>query len=310
MLRPSRDFIYENGVGLSRSVPFDKIPGPSRPQEWRSHAWIRDTNITLGGDDNYYMTGTTGNMDAIHLWKSADLKNFDYFGEAFRFKTPQQEPDAWYNKKPERLLWAPEIHFKNGNYWIMFSVNNGLGMGFLKSATGKPEGPYVPTYEGNRAFVTPNIDSSLFVDSDGTGYYIWQRKFLQRLAPDFSQTVGKRVELLTTDGEQVGYEGIYMIKYGDWYVLCAAEWNGGGNRLDGTYDTMYAVSKNLQGPYTSRRVLAPHTGHSTLFQDKTGKWHISFFGNDRSAPFRASVGIMPLVMKPTENDLVIEIETN
>ena len=302
LLRPSREYIYENGVGLARSVPFDKVPNQKRPE-----SWIRDTNITLGGDGCYYMTGTSGNMDAVHLWKSTDLKKFDYFGEAFRFKTPQQDPDVWYNKKPERLLWAPEIHFKNGNYWIVFSVNSGLGMGFLKSTTGKPEGPYVPTYEGNRAFVAPNIDASLLFDSDGMVYYIWQGRFLQRLAPDLSRLEGERVELLTSDGEQVGYEGIYMIKYKDWYVLCAAEWNGGANRLDGTYDTMYAVSKNLRGPYSPRRTLAPHTGHSTLFQDPSGQWYISFFGNDRTAPFRASVGILPLAMKETANDLVIGI---
>ena len=303
MLRPSRDFIYENGVGLARSVPFDKVPDQRHPDPW-----IRDTNITLGGDGYYYMTGTSGNMDAVHIWRSADMKKFDYFIEAFRFETPEQNPDIWYNRRPERFLWAPEFHYKNGNYWIAYSVNLGLGMGFLKSTTGKPEGPYVPTYEGNQAFIAPNIDSSLFTDSDDTTYYLWQGRYLQRISPDFSQLEGERVELLTIDGEEVGYEGIYMIRYGDWYVLCAAEWNGGTNRVDGTYDTMYAVSKTLHGPYTSRRILAPHTGHSTLFQDASGKWYMSFFGNDRTAPFRASVGILPLVMKETENDLVIEIE--
>ena len=303
MLRPSRGFIYENGVGLARSIPFDKPPGQQRPE-----TWIRDTNITLGGDGYYYMTGTSGDMNAVHIWRSKDMKKFDYFVEAFRFTEPQQNPDAWYNRRPARLLWAPEIHYKNGNYWITFSVNLGVGMGFLKSVTGKPEGPYVPTYEGNRPFVVPNIDSSLFVDSDGTAYFIWQGRYLQRLSPDFSQLEGERIELLTSGGEEVGYEGIFMIKYGGWYVICAAEWNGGGNRSDGTYDTMYAVSKNLRGPYSPRRILAPHTGHSTLFQDPSGRWSLSFFGNDRTAPFRASVGIVPLLMKETENDLVIEIE--
>jgi len=305
LLRPSRDFIYENGVGLARPVPFDKVPGQQRPE-----AWIRDTNVARGGDGCYYMTGTSGDMNAIHVWKSTDLKKFDYFVEVFRFKTPQEEPDVWYNQRPSRLLWAPEIHFAKENYWIVFSVNSNLGMGFLKSASGKPEGPYIPTYEGNRAFVAPNIDSSLFVDSDGSAYYLWQGKFLQRMSPDFSRLEGERVELLTTDKEQVGYEGIYMIKYGDWYVLCAAEWNGGANRLDGTYDTMYAVSKTLQGPYSPRRVLAPHTGHSTLFQDASGQWHISFFGNDRTAPFRAAVGVLPLVIKDTGDDLLIEVGTS
>lgn len=303
MLRPDRHFIYENGVGLARPVPFDRVPGQER-----DFTWIRDTNITRGGDGCYYMTGTSGNMDAIHLWKSTDMKEFKYHCEAFRFKTQEAYPGAWYNEKPARLLWAPEIHYINDTYWIVYSVNMGLGMGFLKSVTGNPEGPYVSPYEGNRAFVVPNIDASLFTDSDGSTYFIWQGKYLQKLSKDFSKLEGEKIELLTTDGEQVGYEGIYMVKMDDWYVICAAEWNGGNNRLDGTYDTMYAVSKNLHGPYSPRKILAPHTGHSTLFQDEKGKWYLSFFGNDRTAPFRASAGIMPLKITSSKNDLIIETE--
>ncbi len=310
MLRPDRRHIYENGVGLAKSIPFDPVPDSKRDLPW-----IRDTNVARGGDGNYYMTGTAGDIDAVHLWKSTDMKKFDYFTEAFRFRKPEESPEIWYNQKPARLLWAPEIHYLNDNYWITYSVNVALGMGFLKSASGKPQGPYVQAYEGNRAFVAPHIDSSLFHDTDGKSYYVWQGKFLRQLNKDYSGFVEKRVELLTVDDEQVGYEGIYLVKIKDWYVLCAAEWNGGNNRMDGTYDTMYAVSKNLEGPYSSRRVLVPHSGHSSLFQsndsrDGSGQWHLSFFGNDRTAPFRASVGIVPLKVIESESDLRLELDLN
>ena len=245
-----------------------------------------------GADGMYYMTGTSGNMDAIHLWRSPDLKRFEYWKPAYTLD--ESKPELWYNKAPGRLLWAPELHHMNGTYWITWCVNQKLGMGLLKSTSGKAEGPYAPTYEGNRAFVSPNIDASLFQDDDGAVYFVWQGRYLQKLNKDLSGFEGERIALLTVDGEEVGYEGIFMRKIGPWYVVLAAEWNGGTNRNDGTYDMMYAVSQKIGGPYSRRKVGVPHGGHSTLFEDAQGIWHLAFFGNDRFAPFRAMPGVVAL----------------
>jgi beta-xylosidase len=217
----------------------------------------------------------------------------------------QLQPGSVVHRTPGKLLWGPEIHYLKGTYWVAWCVNRGLGMGLLKSSTGKPEGPYVAAYPGNHAFVSPNIDASLFVDDDGTPYFLWQGRYLRKLNREMSGFDGDRVELLTVDGEQVGYEGIFLRKIGGWYVLLAAEWDGGGNREDGTYDMMYAVSKNILGPYSRRRVGVPHGGHSTLFQDGGGAWYLAFFGNDRTAPFRAMPGVAPLEIQDTGSDLII-----
>lgn len=298
LLRPTSDHIYEGGIGAITPAAMDPVPNQRAP-----FPWIRDTSITRGHDGNLYMTGTSGNMDAIHLWRSTDGRRFHYVKPVFQLNAADNS--LWYNQAKGRLLWAPKIHYLNNTYYIAWSVNLKLGMGLLKSTTGKPEGPYVPTYEGNRAFISPNIDASLFTDDDGTPYFVWQGRYIRKMKPDFSGFAGERVELLTVDGEQVGYEGIFLRKIGQWYVVLAAEWNGGANREDGTYDMMYSVSKNLMGPYTRRRVGVPHAGHSTLFQDRGNRWYIAFFGNDRTAPFRAMPGIVPLDIEDTGADLLI-----
>ena len=298
MLRPDTAHVYEAGVGSLQPADMEPVPG-----QRAAFPWIRDTSITRGGDGAFYMTGTSGNLDAVHLWRSTDLKRWTYVKPVFSLDKTQ--PGLWYNREPARLLWAPEIHYLKGNYWIAWCVNRKLGMGLLKSASGKPEGPYVPTYEGNRPFLSPNIDASLFVDGDGSPYFIWQGRYLRRLNASMSGFEGETVELKTVDGEQVGYEGIFMRKIGAWYVVLAAEWNGGGNREDGTYDMMYSVSKQLTGPYTRRRCGVPHGGHSTLFQDQQGRWRLAFFGNDRTAPFRALPGIVTLDIQDTGSDLLI-----
>lgn len=299
LLRPDSACVYESGVGSLKPVPMDPVPG-----QQAGFPWIRDTCVMRAGDGAYYMTGTSGDMDAIHLWRSADLRRFDYLKPAFAFD--KSDAGAWYNAVPTRLLWAPEIHFLDGNYWIAWCVNHGLGMGLLKSQSGRPEGPYVPTYEGNRAFLKPQIDASLFTGDDGTPWFVWQGRYIRKMKKDRSDFDGEQIELLTVDGEQVGYEGIFLRKILGWHVVLAAEWNGGTNREDGTYDMMYAISRSLEGPYTRRRVGVPHGGHSALFQDSAGNWHLSFFGNDRTAPFRAMPGIVALDIRDTGDDLIIK----
>lgn len=178
-------------------------------------------------------------------------------------------------------------------------------MGLLKSSTGKPEGPYVSVSPANVPLLPTLIDSSLFQDNDGFVYYLWQARSLRKLNSQMNGFDGDIVELMTIEGEQIGYEGIFLRKIGKWYVLLGAEWNGGTPREEGTYDMMYAVSKTLRGPYSRRRVGVAHAGHSTLFQDANGAWNLSFFGNDRTAPFRAAAGVAPLDIIDTGDDLLI-----
>jgi hypothetical protein len=179
-------------------------------------------------------------------------------------------------------------------------------MGFLKSESGEPQGPYVSAYDGNRPFMERQIDASLFEDNDGSVYFVWQGRFLRKLNEAMDGFDSEIVELKTVDDEQVGYEGIFMTRVGDWYMVLAAEWNGGQNRTCGTYDMMYSVSRELTGPYSRRRVGVPHGGHSTMFRDKLGNWNLAIFGNDRSAPFRARPGVIPLKIRDTGDDLLVE----
>ena len=55
---------------------------PIRPA-WELH--LRDGVVTLGGDGNYYLTGSSGDniwawAKGIELWKSKDLHSWEYVG--------------------------------------------------------------------------------------------------------------------------------------------------------------------------------------------------------------------------------------
>jgi xylan 1,4-beta-xylosidase len=253
---------------------------------------VRDTSICIGGDGLYYMTGTTGHPtwwqtnEGIRVWKSADLKIWEPLGLVWKI-----EQGTWQKVKHgnDLALWAPEIHYSKGTFWLTHCMNFG-GTGLLKSTSGKAEGPYVDVHpEGP---LTGEIDASLFVDDDGKVYWVYQNGKIARMKDDMSGLAEKPRLLSPWNATQVGFEGAFITKIRGRYVLICAEFN---DRLGTkTYDCMAATAKNIYGPYGPRYLAIPHGGHNMLFKDKQGQWWSTLFGSDPKAPFRERPAIVPL----------------
>ena len=79
---------------------------------------LRDTVICLGGDGNYYLTGSSGDdiwdfNDGVELWCSTDLQRWEYLGVVWTLAQ-----DAIWEKdlrdlhgKPTVTIWVPEIRY-------------------------------------------------------------------------------------------------------------------------------------------------------------------------------------------------------
>lgn len=292
LIRPASGIVFEAGP-VARLLPgqLDQAPGAKAVS-------VRDPFVARLPDGTYRLTGTAS-PDGVAMWASDDLKRWKLVGRVWQYP---DDPTAWFNSTTNRTLWAPELHRVGDDYYIPFSAGNVLSNGLLRSTTGKPEGPYELTRKDGP--LAKWIDSTLFVDTDGKRYLVWQSGSIAELNADMSGFVGPTKSLRTIDGEKVGHEGVQLLRIGDWYVLTAVEWNG-DLRVHGTYDMMYGVSKSLFGPYSKPRLAVPHGGHGTLFRDRNDRWHASLFGNDRTAPFRKMPGVIPLTVQATETDLII-----
>jgi beta-xylosidase len=255
---------------------------------------LRDTSVCLGGDGMYYLTGTTGdtatwwttNDGAIRVWKSPDLKTWKPLGAVWTV-----EQGTWQKVKHDgkRALWAPEIHYIKGTYWLTLSMNFG-GTGLLKSSSGKAEGPYVDVHR--QGPLTDEIDPSLFADDDGRAYFVFQNGKIARLNDAMTELAEKPRLLAPWNAEQVGFEGAFLTKINGRYVLLCSEFNDRlGTR---TYDCMAATAKNIYGPYGPRYLAISHGGHNMIFKDKQGQWWSSFFGSDPKAPFQERPGLLKL----------------
>lgn len=270
-------------------------------------AQIRDAVVCVGGDGRYYLTGSTGNdiwhfNDGVELWVSDNLKDWDYMGLVWSFEKDGTWQKAWrFHKKAVRALWAPEIHYVKGNYYITISMPPG-DRGLLKSATGKPEGPYVNALAGDGRWKT-DIDASLFEDEDGSVYLIYGGGWIARMKDDMSGLAEEPVKPTLLDPdlepknhaktclpkrncEDIGHEGAFMFKRNGLYYLTAAD------SYQGRYSSMAAVSESIYGPYKWRHEAVPCGGGTSYFKDKDGNWWCTYFGNDNQSPFREMPGMV------------------
>lgn len=256
---------------------------------------MRDPSVTLGGDGYYYLVGTLDGYGfhkpdgGVKLWRSADLKQWDDAGLIFKW-----EGMGYDFGKNIAELWAPEIKWveRDKTYYLAFSVmERGVGgkTWLYRSTSGKAEGPYTNV---TKSYLVKGIDGFPFEDDDGL-YFLWGGGSIGKLNAARSGFDGPVRQLVDVDGDHVGYEGNGLIKVGGVYFLTGAEWHG-PLRTHGTYDMMYGTSKTLFGPYSQRRMGAPHGGHGTAFADKQGRYWYTMFGNDPTAPWRMQFGLVPI----------------
>lgn len=314
---PHHLLIWALGIAVVLSSPAPAADPVGPPQGLRKlmDVPLRDPSICRGPDGTYYLTGTSepfwgfNNENGIRVWKSKDLVTWEALGTVWRYGGSPWHAKYLEAKKP---LWAPEIHYAKGTFWLTYSmpgwkVGGGTdpknsGSGLLKSTTGKAEGPYVDMQPAER--MGDEIDASLFEDDDGALYFLWHSGKIARLKPDMSGLAEPYHWLKTTASDpdpkhhsglcagifgagsfdHIGYEGMFLFKRQGRYYLIASE------GMDGRYSCMVTTSTNLYGPYSARYEAIPHGGHSTFFQDDKGDWWSTYFG----PPWNERASILPI----------------
>ena len=273
---------------------------------------LRDTSITRGHDGAYYLTGTTGYPDwwavtgDIQVWRSPDLQTWSPVVQKPREHSVVWNVDrdgTWEKRTPVRdgqnfrPLWAPEIAYIKGTYWIAYSIPLGVGAGLLKSTSGKPEGPYEAMFKDAPAVQA--IDLALFEDDDGRVYLIWGAGNIREMNEQMNGFVGEAWKLKPSNAERIGFEGTFVFKANGKYYITGAEFvadPGKGEKED--YHCYAAVGDSLRGPFGPKFLAIPHGGHNSFFKDADGDWWGTIFGNDPRAPFQTRPGALRIEFLP------------
>lgn len=119
-------------------------------------------------DGFYYFTATTGG--SIYVWKSPTLTGIDSGLKATVWSPPSFGATS-------RNVWAPELHFLNGKWYIYFAADDGDNrnhrMYVLEAATYDPQGAYIMRGKISAPTDRWAIDGTVFQKPDGSLYFLW-----------------------------------------------------------------------------------------------------------------------------------------
>ncbi|KMT66624.1 hypothetical protein XM47_02775 [Catenovulum maritimum] len=264
----------------------DQLNKRERAVQFFEGLFLRDPYLFLAPDGQYYFTSTRLELieggdpnnhltEGIELWKSSDLLNWQLVGVPFRFQDlswHKELTEMGEQLKRKPMLWAPEIHFINGQ-WLLTHTTSVKRANVLLAD--KPEGPYKEVFEG------PSFghrhDPSFFQDQDGKVYLLNKAYEMIEMSASLDAFVGEPFRAEPSN-RKMGHEGLTMANILGKYVIFGTAWSTDKMR-HGTYNMYYATADNLHGPYGERQFLGRFLGHGTPFKDKQGQWWVTAFKN-------------------------------
>lgn len=203
------------------------------------------------------------------LLRSRDLRHWERLGEAL------ERPDPTLGD----TFWAPEVAFRDGRYWMYYSVGFADQGHQIRTAVSlDPAGPFRDT-DANPLVAPADlpfaIDPHPFRDADGEWYLFYARDFLDTKGgarpgtalvadclPRPDRVAGRPVTILRArhdwqrfQARRPMYGGVY-----DWHTLegpCVTLHRGkyycfysAGRWENATYGVDYAVADHVLGPYS------------------------------------------------------------
>ncbi len=275
-----------------------------------------DPSIIRGqtaGDSNWYLYCTNerftdgGPVHLLPISRSSDLVHWTYIGDVFAQMPSWVASDGW--------LWAPDIQYFNGRYYLYYAVSNTRagGSAIYVAVAETPSGPWTalpnpvvaPEYGccggGLRATIDPAV-----VENSGQRY-IFFGSFnggisARRLSDDgTSSDAASEVPITLPDR----YEAPYVIKHNGYFYLMVSAGNCCDGALSG-YAVFAARSSNVLGPYADRdgnslleariggtpviamsgnRWIGP--GHNAVTRDGNGQDWLVYHAIDAGKPYFA-----------------------
>ena len=291
------------------SIIYSQTPGDN-------YWYMYCTTDPLNDEDK---TGDDFNFHLIPMLRSTDLVNWEYMGDAFTVRPDSLDPTSG--------MWAPEIDFFNGLYYLYYTIPNAAD-----SVSGEPgcdgdsaigvatsESPLGP-WEDQGVVVEPRRNGpgcNFFwtfdpevVEDNGQKYIFFGSYYggiaARELSDDGLQSdLGSQVQI-TIANRYEGPEVVYRDGY--WYLFVSAT-----NCCNGpltAYSVFVGRSENILGPYVDREgvsllagrvggtpVLSMNgnrwvgAGHNSVFQDFDGQWWTVYHAVDQDDPyFEGAVG--------------------
>ncbi|MEO7777388.1 MAG: arabinan endo-1,5-alpha-L-arabinosidase [Fibrobacteria bacterium] len=180
-------------------------------------------------------------------------------------------------------LWAPDVHFRAGKYWLYYSVStSGSRVSAIGLATAAAINPNGGTEWRDQGMVinTSNaddynaIDPNVYVDSSGTPWLVFGSWWSGIKMFQIDPATGKRAagsQLYALAYHKNGAEGAFLIKHGEYFYLWLS-WDVCCNGASSTYNIRVGRAKQLTGPFTDSKGVALPSQGGDLIDSGDTRW--------------------------------------
>tara|TARA_R110002012_G_scaffold59331_3_gene154923 strand:+ start:4758 stop:5738 length:981 start_codon:yes stop_codon:yes gene_type:complete len=231
----------------------------------------------------------------ISVFSSPDLKNWEKEPQVF-----SEEP-VWADDVSADFnnhIWAPDITFHNGQYYLYYSVSafakNTSAIGLTINTTLDADDPnYKWEDQGIVIQSVPNrdlwnaIDPNLIFDENDTPYLafgsFWEGLKMVKLSDDLMSiaqpqewhTIARRersFDLADANPGDAALEAPFIFKKGNWYYQFLS-WDLCCRGENSTYKVVVGRSKSATGPYVDKDGVALNNGGGTLIIEGNDNWY-------------------------------------
>jgi arabinan endo-1,5-alpha-L-arabinosidase len=263
---------------------------------------VHDPVMAKDGDTYYVFSTGPG----ITFYSSTNMKDWKPEGRIFK------DQPTWAKRAAPTFdghIWAPDVHFHNGKYYLYYSVSgfgkNTSGIGVTVNKTLNPRSPdYRWEDQGMVLQSVPNrddwnaIDPNLVEDGKGGAWMafgsFWSGLKMVKLDDSWTRlaepqewhAIASRSGGVATTEKSAGpgeIEAPFIFKKGDYYYLFAS-FGLCCRKADSTYHLVVGRSKDAIGPYVDKNGVDMMKGGGSLLiagdKDWKGLGHNSAYTMD------------------------------
>jgi arabinan endo-1,5-alpha-L-arabinosidase len=237
---------------------------------------VHDPAVVKTPSGTYLMAHTGTN---VQLKTSSDRTAWRNAGAVFPGGAPWTTPYTGGDTN----LWAPDISYRNGQYYLYYSASSfgsPVSAIFLATSSTGASGSWTNqglVIESNTASNYNCIDPNLVVDAQGNWWLsfgsFWSGIKMVRINPSTGKRADSNILSLASRPSAGGaIEAPYITRRGNYYYLWVS-FDRCCNGAASTYRTMVGRSTSVTGPYVDRNGVAMMSGGGTEVLASHGSIH-------------------------------------
>lgn len=210
----------------------------------------------------------------------------------------------------DSLLYAPDCMYRNGKYYLYYTLSSPKQTEGVATSD-HPAGPFV-NGKAIDLHGQNQIDPAVFVDDDGTAYYIWGQftAKMARLKPNMMEIDPSTIkDSVITEKEHFFHEGGYLVKRKGIYYFIYAHMGRAGRATC----IAYATSDSPMGPYKYGGVIVDNdhsdpevwNNHGSIVEFQ-GQWYVFYHRSTHGSVMMRKACVEPI--KFNEDGSIDEVE--